>query len=106
MAIIGQFTKKERGYEGRIKTLEINIRDIVVTPLPDEEKQGPKTPDHAITSQDILIGAGWSQTAKVGGRSYIRCKFDDPSLKEPLYASLIEDSGGIYNLIWSRGRKS
>jgi len=106
MAIIGQFTKNEDSYEGRIKTLQVELKDVKVTPLSEGAKASSKSPDFEVTSKDITVGAGWKQTAKVGGKEYIRVSIDDPSMEKPLYASLIEDSGGIFNMIWSRSRKS
>ncbi|WP_432207986.1 DUF736 domain-containing protein [Ancylobacter polymorphus] len=51
------------------------------------------------------LGAAW-QRATDEGRDYLSVKLDDPSFREPLYATLVEVEGeeGL-QLIWSRPRR-
>jgi len=51
----------------------------------------------------VEIGAAWKKTATGSEREYLSVKLDDPSLAQPIYASLVEaETADSYNLIWSR----
>ena len=99
MATIGTFSKSETGYTGSIKTLNLNVKANIVP----TEANSERSPNYRIFAGNVEIGAGWNQTGRDSGRSYVSVKLDDPSLPAPIFASLIksEDQEG-FTLIWSR----
>lgn len=100
MATIGIFKKSGEGYSGNIRTLAL---DVEVSLIPVVGK-GENLPDFKVMVLGrIDIGAGWIQTGKQSGRSYVFLKIDDPSLPAPITANLFAMRDGDYELIWTRG---
>ena len=100
MAIIGIFTKNDRGFSGTIKTLTLShtlhFRAV--------EKDSEKAPDFRIYAgkEEIEVGAGWQKTSREG-HDYVSVKLDDPTFPAPVYPNLSEtDEAGTYKLVWSR----
>jgi len=96
MAIIGNFTKKEGGYQGTLATLAVKAK-LSFAPV---AKTGEKSPDFRIHAGTAEIGAAWSMTSK-DGKPYLSVKLDDPSFPAPILARLIETDQG-FALIWNR----
>lgn len=97
MAIIGTFTRDENGFTGTIKTLTLNVK----AQIRKVEVTSEKAPDYRITAGTVELGGGWEKTSKAD-RKYISVKLDDPSFPAPVFASLVEQEGGGYALIWTR----
>jgi uncharacterized protein (DUF736 family) len=77
MAItLGTFTKFDNGaYTGILKTLHVTV-PVSIVPV---DKMSDKAPDHRVyAGQRHEIGAGWSQTAKSSGETYINLKIACP----------------------------
>lgn len=98
MAIIGSFTSNGDGFNGTIKTLNLNVKAKMVRP----ERPSEKGPAFRILAGAVEFGAAWQKTSDEG-RDYLSVKLDDPSFPAPIYANLIQVEGteGL-QLIWSR----
>lgn len=98
MATIGTFASTGNGFNGSIKTLNLNVKAKLVR----IENPSDKGPHFRIFSGNIELGAAW-QKVSAEGRDYLSVKLDDPSFPAPIYATLIEVEGeeGL-QLIWSR----
>ncbi|KPH80354.1 MULTISPECIES: DUF736 domain-containing protein [Bosea] len=98
MAIIGSFTSNGDGFNGMIKTLNLNVKAKMVRP----ERPSEKGPAFRILAGAVEFGAAWQKTS-TEGRDYLSVKLDDPSFPAAIYATLIEVEGtdGL-QLIWSR----
>ncbi|WP_426127950.1 DUF736 domain-containing protein [Pararhizobium sp. PWRC1-1] len=98
MATIGSFTASGNGFNGTIKTLNLNVKATVRA----VERTTEKGPDFRILAGNVEFGAAWKKTSNEG-RDYLSVKLDDPSFPAPIYATLIEVEGeeGL-SLIWSR----
>ena len=102
MAIIGSFTSNGDGFNGTIKTLNLNVKAKMVRP----ERPSEKGPAFRILAGNVEFGAAWQKTS-TEGRDYLSVKLDDPSFTQPIFANLFDDEGGeTYSLIWSRPRRS
>ena len=104
MSNIGEFEKTDNGFQGRIKTLEVNA-DVRLVAL--EKAEGEKGPDfRAYAANGAEIGAAWNKTGVQSGKSYISVLIDDPSMTAPINANLIAQDNGKFNLLFSRANKS
>lgn len=101
MATIGIFeATKAGGWEGRIRTLTINLR---VKFVPNDDRTTDAAPAFLIFSGASQIGVAWRRRA--GGanpRDYLSAKFEDPLLSAPVSAALFEDGDGhSATLVWN-----
>lgn len=101
MANIGTFTSNGNGFTGSIHTLNLNVK----ARFSRIENPSDKSPHFRVYAGNVELGAAW-QRATDEGRDYLSVKLDDPSFREPLYATLVEVEGeeGL-QLIWSRPRR-
>lgn len=98
MAIIGSFNSNGDGFNGTIKTLNLNVKAKMVRP----ERASEKGPAFRILAGAVEFGAAWQKTSDEG-RDYLSVKLDDPSFPAAIYATLIEVEGSDgLQLIWSR----
>ena len=98
MQPIGTFTKTGDTFSGTVRTLALNA-SIRLVPIEGASDQGP---DYRIYAGAAEIGAGWKKTSE-SKRDYISLKLDDPSLPNPIYASLFPaEEADTYTLLWSR----
>lgn len=105
MSIIGHFKlAKDGGWTGVIRTLTINAK---VRLVPNDNRDRENAPAYRLLIGYDRIGDAWEAETTGGDepRSYIRVRFDDPALPEPINAALfsIED-GTVAQLIWNRRR--
>ncbi|CDX24350.1 conserved hypothetical protein [Mesorhizobium plurifarium] len=106
MAQIGQFTREESGYSGRIRTLSL---DFALVFVPVDKTDVENAPDYRIRLGDedgVEIGAGWLQTGDRAG-AYVSVVLDDPSFVQPIRARLFQadENGRDWGLHWTRPRK-
>lgn len=98
MATIGTFTRTEDGYQGRLRTLTLEI-DVKLCPA---RKEHEKSPDFRIHAPFGEFGAAW-QRVSAAEREYLSVKLDDPVFPAPIYASLVlSEDGETFLLIWTR----
>ena len=109
MPQIGQFTRKDSGFTGRIETFTL-FHDIAIVPADPSDAEN--APDYRVHDRDDgvedlgpEIGAGWKRTGERAGE-YIALMIDDPALPQPIRANLFrdDDTGNAWSLHWSRPR--
>jgi uncharacterized protein (DUF736 family) len=101
MATIGTFeATKAGGWEGRIRTLTINLRAKFV---PNDDRVVETAPAFLIFSGTSQIGVAWWRRASgASPRDYLSAKFEDPMLAAPFSAALFEDGDGhSATLVWN-----
>ncbi|CUJ52939.1 DUF736 domain-containing protein [Achromobacter xylosoxidans] len=103
MANIGTFTAQDNGYNGTVRTLTINAKVKIV---PADKGDNGKSPDFRILAGNVEIGAAWKKIANNTDRPYLSVTLDDPSFPATIYARLIENEAGDFDLIWSRPTKA
>ena len=97
MATIGTFVASGNGYNGTIKTLNLNVKAKLV-PV---DRTNEKSPDYRILAGTVEFGAAWKRTSD--RREYLSVKLDDPSFASPIFATLSTVDGEEgFSLIWSR----
>lgn len=100
--IIGIFTpSKDGGWTGAIRTLTLDLKARFV---PNDNKDSDRAPAFRIYAGHSEIGAAWAERS--GGdtpRDYLRVRFDDPLLPQPVNAALFAaPDGHEAQLVWSR----
>lgn len=100
MANIGTFTEDKDGYTGTLRTLTLNIK---VKLVPNDKGENDKAPDFRLQAAANDIGAAWKKTSEAG-REYLSVTLDDPAFPATVYARLIENEAGTYDLLWSRSK--
>lgn len=104
MANIGSFKKSGNEFQGEIVTLSVQTKNVRI--VPETSRSNDNAPSHRVYVGRAEIGAAWSKRSNEG-RDYISVKLDDPSFNAPIYANLFdEENGDVFNLIWSRARRS
>lgn len=104
MATIGTFTATtDGGWEGRIRTLTINVRAKFI---PNDNRESDRSPVFRIMAGRSELGAAWvQQTKDENPREYLSVQIDDPSLPEPISAAMFPArKGEEAHLVWSRHR--
>ncbi|MFV3131514.1 DUF736 domain-containing protein [Niveispirillum sp. KHB5.9] len=104
MSVIGHFTlTKDGGWAGTIRTLTINAR---VRLVPNDNRDQDNTPAYRLLLGHDRIGDAWeAQTTGEDSCSYLRVRFDDPILSEPISAALFPGKDGANaQLVWNRRR--
>jgi uncharacterized protein (DUF736 family) len=103
MPQIGQFTRENSGFVGRIHTFTV-YREVTVVPAePSDAENAPDYRVHHGNDEGPEIGAGWKRTGERAG-GYIALVIDDPALPQPIRANLFrdDDAGNAWSLHWSR----
>jgi len=78
--IIGQFTKAEHGYTGKLETLAVKAN---VTLQPNEDKEKDSHPDFIVLHGQTEIGVAWNRSDDRG--HYVSIAFEEPSLAPGFY---------------------
>lgn len=106
MAQIGQFTRTETGYSGRIRTLSLNAKLTLVPAEPSDAENAPDYRIHVGDDDGPEIGAGWKRVGEKAG-DYVSLAIDDPALARPIRANLFRSGteGNAWSLQWSRPSK-
>jgi uncharacterized protein (DUF736 family) len=106
MAQIGQFTRTESGFTGRLHTL-ILYRELTLAPAtPSDSENAPDYRIHHGDEDGPEIGAGWKRTGEKAGE-YISLQIDDPTFAFPIRANLFKTDAedGHWALYWNRPAK-
>jgi uncharacterized protein (DUF736 family) len=104
MPVIGTFKADKDGYAGTIRTLSINAKVRIVA---NDQKQVPSAPDFRVFAGTAEVGAAWRKTSTEDQSSYLRVRLDDPALREPIRAALMEKSDdGVLRLLWRREKSN
>jgi uncharacterized protein (DUF736 family) len=104
MSVIGDFVPaKDGGWTGSIRTLTINTK---VRLVPNDNRENDNAPAFRVFVGASRIGDAWE--ARSNGDSpkdYLRVRFDDPSLSEPISAALFpSEDCKTAQLVWNRRR--
>jgi len=103
MATIGTFSLAKDGFlQGAIKTLTLDTQ-ATFEPVESEAKNAPA---FRLYAGDIELGAAWSKTSQKSGTEYHQVRIDDPSLPKPIFANLVVNRDGGFDLLWNRPRKT
>lgn len=102
--MIGMFAAtSDGGWEGRIRTLTINVRAKLV---PNDKRDSDNAPDYVVLAGVVELGAAWLHRSKENPpREYLSLQLDDPSFAAPITAALLISLGSERaRLIWTRRR--
>jgi uncharacterized protein (DUF736 family) len=107
MPQIGEFTREESGFTGRIHTLTL-FREIFIVPVePSDVENAPNFRIHHGADENAPeIGAGWTESSEKAGE-YLSLLIDDPSFSQPIRARLFQNGADAtsWSLHWSRPQK-
>ena len=106
MAQIGQFTRTDSGFTGRLHTL-ILYRELTLVPAtPSDSENAPDYRIHHGDDDGPEIGAGWKRTGEKAG-DYVSLQLDDPTFDHPIRANLFQsaDDRSAWGLHWNRPPK-
>ena len=95
---------KDGEWIGTLHTLTMNAKIRLV---PNDNRVSDKDPAYRILVGNVHIGDAW-EAKTIGGkpRNYLRLRFDDARLSEPLLAALLlSDNGDKAQLIWKKRRE-
>lgn len=102
MATIGTFSHAKDGFlAGSIKTLTLDTQ-ATFEPVDSETKGAPS---FRLYAGEVELGAAWPKTAQKSGREYHQVRIDDPSLPKPIFANLVVNRDGGFDLLWNRPRR-
>lgn len=106
MTQIGQFTRHEAGFSGRVHTLALRLDVAIVLAEPSDAENAPDYRLHADNEDGPEIGAGWTRNSEKAGE-YLSIHLDDPSFVQPIRARLFRngDDAISWSLHWSRQRE-
>ena len=105
MPQIGQFTRDETGFTGRVHTLTLS-RELTIVPAEHSEAENaPAYRVHYSDADGPEIGAAWTRTGEKAGE-YLSVLLDDPALPQPIRANLFQNGSdkASWSLHWSRPR--
>lgn len=107
MPQIGEFTREESGFTGRIHTLTL-YREITILPVePSEVENAPNyRVHHGADDNAPEIGAAWTETSEKAGE-YLSLLIDDPTFTQPIRARLFQNGADAtsWSLHWNRPQK-
>jgi uncharacterized protein (DUF736 family) len=102
MTAIGIFTATPEGFEGRLRTLTLDVPLIIVQAEPGT---ADKAPDYRVMAGEgdaaYEVGAGWKHIGERAG-AFVTLVIDDPGFTVPLRANLFAGDAGTHLLTWSR----
>ena len=106
MPQIGQFTRDDTGFAGRVHTLTL-FRELTLVPA--EHSDAENAPAYRVHDGDAdgpEVGAAWTRTGEKAGE-YLSVLLDDPALPQPIRANLFQSADGksAWGLHWNRPPK-
>jgi uncharacterized protein (DUF736 family) len=78
--IIGEFTKTEHGFTGKLETLAIKA---TITLQPNDDKEKDNQPDWIVLHGQNEIGVAWNRDDRWG--QFVSIAFEEPSLSPGSY---------------------
>ena len=105
MTQIGEFMRTMDGFEGRVRTLQLDVTICLVPIEPQDGGNGPAYRVHlGHNAEGPEIGAGWRHVGERAGE-YVALQIDCPTLPQPIRANLFQStrSPRDHVLLWSRG---
>jgi uncharacterized protein (DUF736 family) len=94
--IIGQFTKTEHGFTGKLETLATKAN---LTLQPNEDKEGNQ-PDYIVLHGQTEIGVAWDRNDDRGYN--VSIAFEEPSLAPGFYTLVKSGAEHGYTLLYRK----
>jgi len=94
---IGQFTKTDTGFTGKIETLALKAEAKF---QPVSGRTSENAPAFEIFHGDLRIGAAWERQGTKG--KYLSVSFEDPSFSAGYYNLYKNGSADLYTLTFER----
>ncbi|MDF1836067.1 MAG: DUF736 domain-containing protein [Alteraurantiacibacter sp. bin_em_oilr2.035] len=108
MPQIGQFTRDETGFTGRIHTLTLSRELIIVPAEHSDAENAPAYRIHYGDADGPEVGAAWTRTGEKAGK-YLSVLLDDPALPQPIRVRVVvpgmNSLGTSWSLHWTRPRQ-
>lgn len=105
MPQIGEFTRAETGFAGRIHTASLDFEATLVALDPSDTENAPDFRIHLTNADGPEIGAAWKRSGERAGE-YLSLLIDDPSFAQPLRANLFRSGeSASWTLQWNRPQK-
>lgn len=104
MTQIGEFMNTRDGFQGRVRSLNL---DLALTIVPADPQEGSNAPDYRIhlgsNADGPEVGAGWRKVGERAGE-YVAVQIDCPTLPRPIRANLFQStlSPRDHVLLWNR----
>jgi uncharacterized protein (DUF736 family) len=95
--IIGQFTKPENVFTGKLETLGIKA---TITLQPNDDKQKDNQPDYIVLHGQNEIGVAWERADDRD--SYVSIAFEEPSLAPGRYTLVTSGAEKGYTLMYRK----
>jgi uncharacterized protein (DUF736 family) len=95
--IIGQFTKTEHGFTGKLETLAAKAN---ISLVPNEDKQKDNQPDYIVMHGQTEIGVAWDRSDDRG--YYVSISFEEPSLAPGFYTLAKSGAERGYTLLYRK----
>ena len=105
--VMGTFKKTSGGYEGALRSLELNLPNVQLTKI-EGTKRSENSPDYDVSVKGVKLGVAWAGTykdPKANGekKPYVSATMDDPSLPHKVNFSLFANrTDGNFQAIWTR----
>jgi len=95
--VIGEFTKTEHGFSGKLQTLGVNA-NLTLQP---NDKQKDSHPDYVVLHGQTEIGVAWDRSDDRG--YHVSIAFEEPSLSPGYYTLAKSNKGvGAYDLLYRK----
>jgi len=106
MPQIGQFTRENSGFVGRIHTFTVDREVTVVPAEPSDAENAPDYRLHLGEEDGPEVGAGWKRSSEKAG-NFVSLLIDDPVFMQPIRANLFQsaDDKTVWTLHWNRPSK-
>ncbi|HSF13245.1 MAG TPA: DUF736 domain-containing protein [Erythrobacter sp.] len=102
MTAIGNFHTTPEGFEGRLRTLTLDVPLTIVAEQPVDNDKAPTYRVFAGEGDETYeVGAGWTHVGEKAGE-FIALVLDDPALPFSLRANLFTGDDGAHILTWTR----
>jgi uncharacterized protein (DUF736 family) len=105
MTQIGEFSKTNDGFQGRLRTLGIEADLTLVAAEPVESGNGPDYRIHlGADAEGPEVGAGWRKVGERAGE-YVAVQIDCPTFIQPIRANLFQSTQQWprdHVLVWTR----
>ena len=97
--IIGEFTKSDKGFTGKLNTLAHKGSSLTLQPNDDKAKDNH--PDFLVLHGDAEVGVAWERSDDRG--HYISLSFEEPTLAPGFY-TLVKSQRGMsaYDLLYRK----
>jgi uncharacterized protein (DUF736 family) len=103
MPQIGEFTRTQSGYCGRLRTLSLDLELVLIPAEPTDTENAPDYRIHLRDEDGLDVGAGWTRSGERAG-NYVALLLDDPAFVQPIRANLFQsgDDMTVWGLHWTR----